>query len=93
MALMTAKHSLLIVVPQFPDCFGTMAFEGVQAAVRRGVKVELVLSLANIRAIETDPAYRAIFRGAQLVPINTVGEWCGFCVDSKLLLLALAEAI
>lgn len=82
-ALVAAKKSLLIVVPQFPDCFGTRAFGGVQAAVRRGVKVELALSPANARAIENDPTYRAIFQGAELIPMSTVGEWCGFCVDSK----------
>jgi hypothetical protein len=81
-ALMTARESLVMVVPQISECFGLRGFDGVQAAVRRGVKVQLQLSPAQLRFVEENESYRAIFHGAEIVPMNASGEWCGCAVDA-----------
>ena len=81
-ALLTVRQSLVVVVPQIAECFGLRTFEGVQAAVRRGVKVELLLSPAQLRSVENNESYRAMFQGAEIVPINASGEWCGFAADT-----------
>ena len=82
-ALLTARTSLFVVVPQFPECFGIRAFDGIQATIRRGVKVELHCPAAQLRVIENDETYRAIFKGAEIVAMTVSGEWCGFSADNE----------
>jgi len=34
-----------------------------------------------LQSVESSEIYRAMFQGAQIVPMTASGEWCGFAAD------------
>lgn len=92
-AVTVAQTKLLIVLPpESKTIIDLTALEEVQAAIGRGVAVEMHVSLDDPR-FSKESGLRRKLKGVQLVPLLNGDSWCGFCCDQSFAVVGAVKVI
>lgn len=93
-AFCSVQTTLVIFMP--PDTkslFDLNAIDALQIVADRGVKVKIHVAEDDERFFSSKKSARKKMRNVELMPLNSEQKWCGFCWDSKSVVVGANKSI